>query len=290
MMSPHRRARTLLLLCAAQPATAPSEPDANTYSCGATVVLPSEHNGTRWAIGVPPAEDKSLATLRSQLKVDVMEYMHARAGAGDGSSAMSAMFVNFRRQTLERRWVDGSKEGVYTGNCPGLGQCSTNSYIGHRFTFVDPVTKAHVMTHTMRPEATIYIVPPAEDDAETLASDAYAEALAEARWREEYHAHHGTSWLSAHPRPPPEANMWPAERLGQVHTVTSPHGFWRADGSQGGGGVAVNLTVISRGPDGPRAFLINDLLSEAECEHIIEHGEQVVSQSTVGNGGEAHIA
>ena len=75
--------------------------------------------------------------------------------------------------------------------------------------------------------------------------------------------------------------MWPAERLGQVHTVSSPHGFWRADGSQSAEPVVVNLTTISRGPEGPRAFLINGLLSEAECEHIIEQGEQAAPQHSL---------
>ena len=33
--------------------------------------------------------------------------------------------------------------------------------------------------------------------------------------------------------------------------------------------LAINLTVVSKNPEGPRVFLIENLLSEAECNHII---------------------
>jgi hypothetical protein len=43
----------------------------------------------------------------------------------------------------------------------------------------------------------------------------------------------------------------------------------------------LNLTVVSKGPDGPRVFLVTDLLSDFECDHIMAQGEQVGSVSIV---------
>ena len=45
-------------------------------------------------------------------------------------SPLGAKFRNFRRQVLEMRWDDGSKEGVYSGTIPALGPTSTLSYSG----------------------------------------------------------------------------------------------------------------------------------------------------------------
>jgi hypothetical protein len=41
----------------------------------------------------------------------------------------------------------------------------------------------------------------------------------EVAWYREYYAATGTPWLSLINRPKPTLNMWPAERLGQTHTV-----------------------------------------------------------------------
>jgi len=90
-------------------------------------------------------------------------------------------------------------------------------------------------------------------------------------------------------RAPPELNIWPAQHVGQVHTVQSAHGYWRGniheEEVQSTDPVALDLTVLSKGPEGPRVFLIKDLLSDFECEHIKDLGTQVIAPSIVGSHG-----
>lgn len=45
----------------------------------------------------------------------------------------------------------------------------------------------------------------------------------------------------------------------------------------------LNLTVVSKAPEGPRVFLIEDLMSDFECDHVIAEGAKVVSPSQVGS-------
>ena len=43
--------------------------------------------------------------------------------------------------------------------------------------------------------------------------------------------------------------------------------------------------MLSHAPAGPRVFLVREMLSEFECDHIIELGTKVVRKSMVGQGG-----
>lgn len=238
-------------------------------------------------------------------------------------------------------WDDGSKTGMYSGVVKGMGRTATTTYVGHAFKFVDPATKALVARLVMRADVTMYIIEPEEGDVATLESAEYQKVKAEVKWYADYYQAHGIPWLSVHNRPRPELNMWPAERLGQVHKVTSSAGYWleghSPDGNGGsrgataagvlgsmlwgsgdGGGstveqeaglesekikkgrvlskvdgphyqssapVELNLTVISKGPEGPRVFIVEDLLSDFECDHIVREGTKVVRPSIVGQDG-----
>ncbi|KAH8072022.1 procollagen-proline 4-dioxygenase [Aureococcus anophagefferens] len=160
--------------------------------------------------------------------------------------SMGAKFRNFRRDALEMRWDDGSPEGVYSGMIPALGRSSTLSYDGHSFIFTHPKTKQRIARFTMKAGANLYIIPPADDDAETVASEDYKKSLEEVAFMERYDAENGIPWLAYYPRAKP---------------------------------------VLSHAPAGPRVFLVREMLSEFECDHIIELGTKVVRKSMVGQGG-----
>jgi len=120
----------------------------------------------------------------------------------------------------------------------------------------------------------------------------------------QYYAHYGQPWLAKYGRPTPVLNMWPANYLGQVHTIETPHLHWTCDGEasdcqpsssssdedqqQQQRILQLNLTVASHaGSGGPRVFVIENLLSEAECDHILRLGRKIVRGSQVGQGSDA---
>jgi prolyl 4-hydroxylase len=247
--------------------------------------------------------------------------------------------MTVQKQQLDMYWDDGSKVGMYSGAIKGMGRTATTTYVGHAFKFVDPGSKELVARLVMRSDTTMYIIEPEESDATTLDSAEYKRVKAEAKWYADYYQKHGIPWLSVHNRPRPELNMWPAERLGQVHRVTSRAGYWQegdgpggaslakgvlgsmlwgvtgsAVGSRGGPAVTdnleepqranrrtlskvdgphhqstapveLNMTVVSKGPEGPRVFLVENLLSDFECDHIVREGSKVVRPSIVGQDG-----
>jgi hypothetical protein len=50
-------------------------------------------------------------------------------------------------------------------------------YVGHAFRFVSPSTKTVVIRLEMRADTTMYLIPPADDDFETLQSETYIAAV-----------------------------------------------------------------------------------------------------------------
>jgi hypothetical protein len=95
-------------------------------------------------------------------------------------------------------------------------------------------------------------------------------------WRQ-YHGQQG-------PRPPPVLNMLPASRVGEIHRVTTSNSHWSC-------GNASNTQCSPKDPMTleiecvslfPRAFIIENFLSELEADHIISIAQSRVKLSTVG--------
>lgn len=188
-------------------------------------------------------------------------------------ASMGAKFRNFRRAALDMYW-DDSRGGTYSGQVPGLGRTATNTYVGHSFFFKD---KGKEVARFKMGGTNLYIIEPEAWDEETRRSQAYRDALDERAFMEKYERESGLPWLSYYPRDPPVLNVWPADYVGQTHVVYSEHGYYHP--------VALRLTVVSRQPQGPRVLIVKELLSELECDHIVELGKGVVRQSMVGQGG-----
>ncbi|KAJ1449502.1 hypothetical protein M885DRAFT_535286 [Pelagophyceae sp. CCMP2097] len=183
------------------------------------------------------------------------------------------------------RWDDRSAAGMYSGEIPGLGRTSTLSYVGHTFFFLDKASRTEVARFTMESGVNFYIIEPTAGEAETLASPLYVAALAEAAFMADYSKRTGTPWLSAYGRGRPVLNMWPADNVGQTHVVSTKHSHHVDAATQLPGDLALQLTVLSHAPQGPRAFVVKNLLSDFECDHIIELGKSVVKPSLVGQLG-----
>lgn len=113
----------------------------------------------------------------------------------------------------------------------------------------------------------------------------------------------GTTW----PRPPPTFTMWQPEYIGQEIVVPLPPdaGHWTCDakdikecyednGRTMKEGVAVQkhldsltLKVISVTP---RAFVMENFLSQFEADYMIDQAAPKLGISTVGHGGDARVA
>ena len=217
-------------------------------------------------VSLGPVPEPAVEDL-GDLGLSFVEYMSPpghRAQAAQTS--MSGEFYNFLREDLEYYWQDGSQRGVLSGYVKALGRSSTNSHQGHQFVFLVSRTKRRVGHATMRRNESIYVIEPDAADDETRASRDYRDVVERRHRLAEYYAAHGTHWLSVLGRPAPSLHMWPADAIGQVHTVESSHGFWRSDDGPSGEAAHLRLTVLSKAPDGPRVLYIPDLLSEHECE------------------------
>ncbi|KAJ8602110.1 hypothetical protein CTAYLR_001601 [Chrysophaeum taylorii] len=214
-------------------------------------------------------EDLSL----EEIGVSVKELRHQRPTEQPRKTkgaSMGVKFRNFRREALEMYWDDGTPQGTYSGRVPGLGRTATMTYQSHTFFFKRG--DAEIARFEMLPAKNFYIIEP--DDEEIRRSQEYQDALREKAFMEAYEERTGTPWLSFYPRDPPVLHMWPAEKVGQTHAVATPFGPDHP--------LALRLTVLSTAP---RVFLIPELLSRDECDHVVELGKTVVRQSMVGQGG-----
>lgn len=212
-------------------------------------------------------------------------------------SAVAVKIINFTGRRLKKMWDDGSEEGVFNGYLSGgLGDRSTlMTYDGHTFAFVDATSGELYKKVTMRYDVHYIVFQPDPIDESTLQLEAYKEAKREERFMAQYYKQNGQPWLARYGRPPPVLNTWPANYVGQTHTIETNHSHWMCDDlnnnhdatkCQSSSPLTVNLTVVSHaGIDGPRVFVIPDLMSDAECDHILRLGKEVIRDSEVGNAG-----
>ena len=204
---------------------------------------------------------------------------------------MGAKFRSFWRRELEMRWDDGTEEGTYSGVIEAMGFTATNTYTTHTFIFFDrtlPRGEQEVVRYEMEDDSHLYIIDPEPSDARARSSDDYAEVKREQTYMRKYYAEHGKPWLQHYPRALPVLNMWPATRVGQTHAVTSRRSFFRCDPNEPSNSletcrdtapVSIELKAVSTAP---RVFVVEDLLSEFECEYVKKLGQKIITRSTVG--------
>eukprot|EP01034_Spumella_vulgaris_P031088 gene31088-38420_t len=198
---------------------------------------------------------------------------------------MAAKFRSLSPKKIQI-WYDDGGDGVEQGYL-SLGQeTTTNTYNGHVFFFTEFGNRDNELARfTMDPDKVHYVI---QDPAHPAPSQLRLQNDQEEAFMDEYLARTGLQWRHYYgpdgPRPPPVLHMWPADRVGDVHTVTSGEGQWLCQGSaaecQSTESVTLNLEVIS---ERPRAFIIKDFLSAFECEEIIRLANPHMHHSIVGD-------
>jgi len=220
----------------------------------------------------PPQPSAGARTLDDLHRAGLLQYVEYMKPEGFSKSpigaAVAVKVVNFSGKRLKKMWDNGSKDGVFNGELTGgPGDRSTlMTYDGHAFSFVDVATGTLYRKITMRHDVHFIVLRPDGDDRETLESDAYRAAMREERFMAEYYKGLGRPWLARYGRPAPVLNMWPANYVGQTHTVSTGHGHWTCDDAEDNHDAAkchdpspldLNLTVVSHaGVNGPRVFVI----------------------------------
>eukprot|EP00467_Chlorarachnion_reptans_P013256 CAMPEP_0114522016 /NCGR_PEP_ID=MMETSP0109-20121206/20519_1 /TAXON_ID=29199 /ORGANISM="Chlorarachnion reptans, Strain CCCM449" /LENGTH=432 /DNA_ID=CAMNT_0001703209 /DNA_START=127 /DNA_END=1422 /DNA_ORIENTATION=+ len=207
---------------------------------------------------------------------------------------MGAKFRNLMDTDLEMYWDDGSEQGVYNGFIGALSGSATLSYEGHSFIFYIKGTKERVTKITMQTGKAIYVIPP-RDLEKVENTEFYQKTMAELEFFDQYQKENGKAWLSYFPRGKPILPMWPSDHLGQVISVKSESGKVVCDPSQPDlkgqndpcvrSEADIDLRVIATEP---RVFLIENLLSSYELEHILDLAKERVHRSSVGNGASAY--
>eukprot|EP00607_Mallomonas_marina_P002246 CAMPEP_0182438228 /NCGR_PEP_ID=MMETSP1167-20130531/85614_1 /TAXON_ID=2988 /ORGANISM="Mallomonas Sp, Strain CCMP3275" /LENGTH=398 /DNA_ID=CAMNT_0024631491 /DNA_START=84 /DNA_END=1277 /DNA_ORIENTATION=+ len=205
------------------------------------------------------------------------------------STSVNARFKSLSSRILDLYYDGGRGQKGSLQAVLAMGQeTSTASYEGHQF-YYTPHDEPEVILgrHVVSKDVVLYTL----SDSQYLASRAILEHTdKELNFISEYKNRTGLYWRSFYgkdgPRPPPVLYMWPAEQIGQVHKVTSKHGFWKCLGSkvdcQLNDTVALELEVISLQP---RAFIIKNFLSHHECDVIINLAKPKLARSQVGEGG-----
>lgn len=202
--------------------------------------------------------------------------------------ATTAMAAKFRSLIpgKVKIWYDDHRGGVENGHL-SLGQeTTTNTYEGHEFFFTDYYDKNKVYSRfRMHSDQVLYVL---EDPHHPSPAELKRRTDREVEFIREYTAKNGFPWRHYYgpngPRPPPIHFMWPATKVGQVHSVTSNHGFWKCDGPisecQSLHPVHLELEVISTAP---RAFIIKNFLNNFEVNAIISAAKSRLHHSSVGD-------
>jgi len=192
---------------------------------------------------------------------------------------MSAKFVNLLDEPVHQYWDDGSQEGKFQGGIMP-GETTHGTYSTHVFFFKRKSSGEEVARYAMNYDIPMYIIH--GNDPKILNSEKYEAYQKELQFLLKYRKEKGQPWLSIYPRDPPVLKIWEALSVGQQHAVESSWGHW--DGSTFKDHFDAKLVALAQKP---KVFLIENLISEAECEHIIDLARSRVAKSVIGVSAEA---
>jgi prolyl 4-hydroxylase len=183
-------------------------------------------------------------------------------------------------------YYDDGKGGSFQGTLNGWGkETTTNSYAGHVFFFTEKGDKSkEVARFTIKENQFLYVV---SDESRPPPKELMEQLEKEKKFGEEYLKRTGNIWRHYFgpngPRSPPVLYMWPANEIGQIHTVSTYNGKWTCNDPikcRSKDKMEMRLEVVSMQP---KAFIISEFLSEFEAEEIMKIATPIMGGSTVGN-------
>lgn len=230
-------------------------------------------------------------------KKEPMKILHPRVKPLNiRSTSVGAKFKSLYHKPLNI-WFDDGQGGTEQGLLGPGKETTTNTYEGHVFFFTENDKrggkKGREVARFKITQEPLYIIRGPEEERDKiepqLPKGVADLARREAEFNEEYKARTGIDWKHYYgpngPRKPPVLYMHPADFIGQTHTVTSSEGHWvcnstSVENCQSKSPVEMTLEVVSQEP---RAFIIEEFLSEFEADSIVEFAKPRIASSTVGN-------
>uniref|UniRef100_A0A7S4UA26 Fe2OG dioxygenase domain-containing protein n=1 Tax=Alexandrium monilatum TaxID=311494 RepID=A0A7S4UA26_9DINO len=225
--------------------------------------------------------ERALGRLHQQGELKAVSLMRSVAAAA-ADVGMGIVVKNFRRWPVQLFYDDGSPSGAYNGEVPAMAEtASITSFPGHAFNVMrkgsdgelERVTR-FVMDRAVRN----YVLEPEEQD---MSHPDYLKHLKVQRQNAEYLKRTGLEWLGAQPPDPPTLPMYaPGSELGAVaHTVKVRR---RRKSGDEPSHDTIHLRALTWNPHGPRLFLLEGLLDQEECQHIIGEAEDRLGEGRVG--------
>lgn len=199
---------------------------------------------------------------------------------------MNAKFRNLIPDTVDIYYEDG-RGGTPQGTLTLGKEYTINTYENHVFFFTAHKNKKKELARfVMDKDIVTYLIRDPTRPAPQHMEDHVSKELA---FQQEYLNRTGIHWRhffgpDGQPRGPPTLHMWPTPEIGHVHHVDSDEGHWHCKGSkkdcQHDGPLSLTLEVVSQQP---KAFIIEDFLSEYEADHIIALANPRAKESQVGS-------
>ena len=229
---------------------------------------------------------------------------------GPRPKSLACKFRNMIPGKVDLYFVPRQGKPIFEGHIPFTHITTTNAYQGHHFFVVmhkeSPDVPANRLCFvTVQADQVLYVFydnrDPDSNNVEPIPAEAKKLADEEQAFMSAYKEKTGIHWRHYFgpltfqkgepigPRPPPKIFMWPAESVGDVHEVVSPHSYWHCaeahcqDTSEP---ISLELEAISTVP---RAFLIKDFISDYEAEAIIASAGPRLGVSHVGGKDQGTI-
>eukprot|EP01084_Bolivina_argentea_P180372 311612_1 len=202
-------------------------------------------------------------------------------------------FINDRNEKVELLWDDGTPEGRQQALIDPLSATRVGTYRGHKFYFRDLKTREKLTTFTMTPITDKYVLHPAEEQLR-LETEATKK---EREFKQQYRNKTGTEWIAFYPREPPKFFIYPVEEVGQIFEVESNHGYYNCypesteqqdiDKCRDNTPIKFRIKVEATSP---KVVSIENVLSDFECEHIINLAKPKLKRSTIGQGENIEVS
>lgn len=207
-------------------------------------------------------------------------------------TGVSAKFRNLTNRKLRVFWVDHQDQPYLNGIIPPGKETSFASYVGHRFFWAEmhgpdvPLQSKGALpddvTVTVNDEFLLYTI------TDYSTTDAAMEAeLAEVQFMKDYRERTGRNWISIYPRDPPIFAMYPAKRVGDTYpiTVDGLTRKWKCEDQTNPDCLEAPETLhVKVLATQPRAFVVENFMSDWEVEFVKDYHRPIMQRSTTGNG------